>query len=57
MEAVRELDEEAWCGEQGEQLHLFCEDNSKLICCHCKQVAQHRAYRSVLMEDTYQGSG
>lgn len=51
IDTIRELDQEAWCGEHEEQLQLFCEDDGQLICWRCERAAWHRGHRTVLVED------
>lgn len=55
IDAVKELDQEAWCREHGEQLQLFCEDDGQLICWLCERVARHRGHSTALVEDASQG--
>lgn len=55
IDAVRELDQEAWCGEHGEQLQLFCEDDGQLICWRCERATWHRGHRTVLVEEASLG--
>lgn len=55
IDVVRELDQEAWCMEHGEELQLFCEDDGQLICWRCERAAWHRGHSTVLVEDASQG--
>ncbi|KAK1331257.1 hypothetical protein QTO34_009208 [Cnephaeus nilssonii] len=55
--ALRELEQELSCQEQGEWLHLFCEDESQLICLRCERDPRHQGLAKALMEDGGGGGG
>uniref|UniRef100_A0A8D0JYK7 E3 ubiquitin-protein ligase TRIM38 n=1 Tax=Sus scrofa TaxID=9823 RepID=A0A8D0JYK7_PIG len=55
IEAIKEMDQEMSCEEHGEKLHLFCENEGKLICWRCDRGPQHRGHATTLVEDACQG--
>ncbi|XP_037374919.1 E3 ubiquitin-protein ligase TRIM38-like [Talpa occidentalis] len=51
IQTIREIDSERLCEEHGERLHLFCEDDMRLICWRCERSPQHRGHSTALVED------
>ncbi|XP_034841693.1 E3 ubiquitin-protein ligase TRIM38 isoform X1 [Mirounga angustirostris] len=54
IDVIKEMDHEMSCKEHGEHLHLFCEDESQLICWRCERSPQHKGHHTVLIEDVCQ---
>lgn len=54
LEVIREMDLEMLCGEHGEQLHLFCENEGQLICWRCERAPSHAGHTKALVEDAFQ---
>ncbi|CAD7673775.1 unnamed protein product [Nyctereutes procyonoides] len=54
IEAIKEMEHEMSCEEHGEHLHLFCEDESQLICWRCERSPRHKEDHTALIEDVSQ---
>uniref|UniRef100_A0A8C0Z6J7 E3 ubiquitin-protein ligase TRIM38 n=1 Tax=Canis lupus familiaris TaxID=9615 RepID=A0A8C0Z6J7_CANLF len=54
IEAIKEMEHEMSCEEHGEHLHLFCEDESQLICWRCERSPRHKGHHIALIEDVSQ---
>lgn len=54
IEAIKEMEHEMSCEEHGERLHLFCEDESQLICWRCERSPRHTGHRTALIEEVCQ---
>ncbi|XP_035584397.1 E3 ubiquitin-protein ligase TRIM38 isoform X2 [Zalophus californianus] len=54
IEVIKEMEHEMSCEEHGEHLHLFCEDESQLICWRCERSPQHKGHHTALIEDVCQ---
>uniref|UniRef100_A0A8C0K5L8 Tripartite motif containing 38 n=1 Tax=Canis lupus dingo TaxID=286419 RepID=A0A8C0K5L8_CANLU len=54
IEAIKEMEREMSCEEHGEHLHLFCEDESQLICWCCERSPRHKGHHTALIEDVSQ---
>ncbi|KAF7482669.1 hypothetical protein GHT09_005998 [Marmota monax] len=54
LEVIGEMDLEQLCGEHGEQLHLFCENEGQLICWRCERAPAHAGHSTTLVEDACQ---
>ena len=39
------------CAHHGEKLHLFCEQDGKVICWLCERSQEHRGHNTFLMEE------
>ncbi|XP_077911891.1 E3 ubiquitin-protein ligase TRIM38 isoform X1 [Halichoerus grypus] len=54
IDVIKKMDHEMSCKEHGEHLHLFCEDESQLICWRCERSPQHKGHHTALIEDVCQ---
>jgi len=54
IDIIKKMDHEMSCKEHGEHLHLFCEDESQLICWRCERSPQHKGHHTALIEDVCQ---
>ncbi|KAG3288585.1 tripartite motif containing 38 [Ictidomys tridecemlineatus] len=54
LEVIGEMDLEQLCGEHGEQLHLFCENEGQLICWRCERAPAHAGHNTTPVEDACQ---
>ncbi|CAK7317244.1 E3 ubiquitin-protein ligase TRIM38 [Vulpes lagopus] len=54
MEAIKEMEHEMSCEEHREHLHLFCEDESQLICWCCERSPRHKEHHTAFIEDVSQ---
>lgn len=54
LEVIGEMGLEQLCGEHGEQLHLFCENEGQLICWRCERAPAHAGHSTTLVEDACQ---
>lgn len=55
IESIKELEQEMSCEEHGELLHLFCEDEGRLICWRCERSPQHKGHDTAVIEDVCRG--
>lgn len=55
IEAIKEMEQGISCGEHGEQLQLFCEDDGQLICWRCERTSHHQGHTTALVEDVCHG--
>ncbi|KAM8923599.1 E3 ubiquitin-protein ligase TRIM21 [Lycaon pictus] len=51
---ANEVTQREWCQVHGERLHLFCEEDGKILCWVCSQSQNHRNHKTVPVEEAAQ---